>query len=76
MALDPAGLKAKMKLSIYNGLKKGYASTTGKGKDYLPVSDAQWMLLAEAISDIAMDIVTEIKTNAQVVHPLGPGKVL
>lgn len=66
MPMQPAALKAKMKATIYNGLKAQFSSAAGKGKEYMPISDAQWEKLAEAISGIALDIVMEITTNAQV----------
>ena len=76
MAMNPAALKAKMKETIHLGLKASFGSAAGKGQDYTPIADAQWEAMAEAISGIALDIVTEIVTNAQVLpgipHPLGP----
>lgn len=66
MAMNPAALKAKMKLTIYNGLKAQFGAAVGQGANYTPVADAQWMAMAESISGIAADIVLEIQTNAQV----------
>ena len=66
MAMDPAGLKSKLKERIYNGLKKEFSAAASTGQDYTAIADAQWMKMAEAISGIAADIVTEITTNAQV----------
>lgn len=66
MAMQPAALKAKMKMTIYNGLKAQFGSAAGTGQQYTPIADAQWEKLAEAISGIAADIVLEIITNAQV----------
>jgi len=66
MAMNPTALKSKIKMTIYNGLKAGFASAAGQGTNYTPVADAQWMVMAEAISGIAIDIVTEITTNASV----------
>lgn len=66
MAMQPAALKAKMKDTIHAGLKAQFGSDAGKGQDYSPIADAQWEKMAEAISGIALDIVMEIVSNAQV----------
>lgn len=66
MPMDPAGLKSKMKETIYNGFKAQFGASAGEGTNYTPVADAQWQKMAEAISGIAADIVMEIVTNAQV----------
>lgn len=66
MAMQPAALKAKMKMTIYNGLKAQFSSATGKGQAYTPIADENWEKLAEAISGIALDIVMEILMNAEV----------
>lgn len=66
MPMDPAGLKAKMKDRIYNGLKAQFSSAAGQGSNYTSVADSQWEKMAEAISGIAADIVMEITSNAQV----------
>lgn len=66
MAMDPAGLKSKMKERIYNGLKAQFGSVAGQGQGYSSVADEQWTKMAEAISGIAADIIMEIQQNAQV----------
>ena len=66
MPMQPSALKAKMKETIYNGLKSQFGSDAGKADGYDPVADANWNKMAEAISAIAADIITEITTNAQV----------
>jgi hypothetical protein len=66
MPMQPDALKAKMKETIYNGLKKEFAASSAMGESYTPVSDAQWMKMATAISGIAADIIMEITTNAMV----------
>ncbi len=66
MPMQPAALKSKMKETIYNGLKAQFSSSAGQGQAYSPIADEHWMKMAEAISGIAMDIVTEIVQNAQV----------
>jgi hypothetical protein len=66
MAMNPTALKAAIKTKVYNGLVAGYGAAVAQGTNYTPVADAQWMILAEAISGIAFDIVTEITTNATV----------
>ena len=57
--MSASALKAKMKTTIMNGLKAQFGGE---------IADAtkQWESIAEAISGIAADIVTEITTNAQV----------
>ena len=86
--MNAAALKAKMKLTIYNGLKAGFSSAAAQGTNYTPVADAQWMIMAEAISGIALDIVLEITTKATVLPGIptagspvaqvtvAPGKIL
>lgn len=64
--MNPAALKAKMKETIYNGLKAQFSSEASQGQAYNPIADAQWQKMAESISGIAMDIVAEITQNAQV----------
>jgi hypothetical protein len=87
MALNPAALKAAMKQSVYNGLKSNFSAAAAKGQGYPAISDAQWMMIADAVSDIAKDIVMEITTNATVLPGIptaggpsnqvtvGPGKI-
>lgn len=74
MAMSPSGLKAKLKARIHDGLKAQFGGDAAKGKGYLPIADAQWEKMAEAISGIAADIVTEITANAEVVPgiPVSP----
>lgn len=64
--MDPAALKAKMKETIYNGLKAQFGSSASGGEAYSPIADAQWQKMAESISGIAADIVMEITSNAMV----------
>lgn len=66
MAMDPAGLKSKLKERIYNGLKAQFSSSASQGQGYTPIADEHWQKMAEAISGIAADIVLEIQTNAMV----------
>ena len=66
MPMQPAALKSKMQLTIYNGLKAEFSSSAGEGAGYLPIADEQWMKMAKAISGIALDIILEITTNAKV----------
>lgn len=61
MPLQAAEMKAKFESRIHDGLKRVFSSDTDSQ------ADAQWAKIADAISDIAMDIVTEITTNATVV---------
>lgn len=67
MALDGAAIKAKFRNTIHNGLRRVMSEAIGKGVDYPPVADPFWDKLADAISDIAMDLVDEIHSNAEVV---------
>ena len=64
--MNSANLKAKLKERIYNGLKEQFSSAAAEGQGYTPIADAQWQKVAEAISGIAVDIITEITTNASV----------
>lgn len=66
MPMNPSALKNKMKSTIYNGLKSQFGNSAGKGENYSSVADEQWRKMAEAISDIALDIIMEIVQNAQV----------
>lgn len=66
MPMQPAALKSKMKETIYNGLKKQFNSDVAKGINYPPEAEAMWQKLAEAISDVAADIIMEIQQNAEV----------
>lgn len=82
--MKPLELKAKMSASIYNGLKRNFSAAAGQASGYPAISEAQWLMLADAISDVALDIVLEIVTNAEVTAgiptPIGgptiaPGKI-
>lgn len=61
MPLVGPEMKAKFQERIYAGLERVFAS------DKDSQVNAQWMKMADAISDIALDLVTEIQTNATVV---------
>lgn len=92
MALSGSALKAKMRATIKAGLEREFGSEIQKGKDYSPIAQAQWEKMASAIADIAVDIVTAITTQAEVVPGIpvatvggpsnqagattGPGKIL
>lgn len=67
MALVAPSIKAKFKDTIYSGLKREFSAAIARGENYPPIADEFWLKLANAISDIAMDIVDEIHSNAQVV---------
>jgi hypothetical protein len=60
MPLVAAEMKAKFRKRIKDGLKRVYSPNPAPGVD------ANWDKMADAISDIAMDIVTELTTNASV----------
>lgn len=85
MPMDPSGLKSKIKARVHDGLKAQFGSAVGLGASYPPIADVYWEKLAEAISGIAADIVTEITTNAEVKEGIptkeggptvAPGKIL
>ncbi len=60
-------MKAEMKQRIYNGLKREFTASVSRGKGYPPIADGFWLKIADAISDIAMDIVNDIHNDAIVV---------
>lgn len=66
MPLIANTMKAEFQARILNGLKRVYSSDVAKGKGYTPEAIAEWTKLADAISDIATDIVKELTTNAEV----------
>lgn len=66
MPLQGPHIKAKFAATIHAGLKREFGASAAKGEGYPPVADEFWLHLANAISDIAMDIVDEIHSNAQV----------
>ena len=59
-------IKAKFESRIYAGLQRVFGSEAAQGKDYSPEAQKQWKMMADAISDIAVDLVNEIQTNATV----------
>ena len=65
MPLVSASMKAKFKKRIEAGLAKNFPEVAATG-EYGGVSKEMWSKIADAISDIAMDIVDEIQTNAEV----------
>lgn len=67
MPLVGPAIKSKFQTTIHNGLKREFSAAAAKGQNYPPIADEFWTKLANAISDIAMDIVEEIQSNAQVV---------
>jgi hypothetical protein len=67
MPLVATEIKQKFQDRIHQGLKRAFNSDASKGQSYDPVADANWAKMADAISDIAMDLVTELTTNAMVV---------
>jgi hypothetical protein len=67
MPLVGPEMKARFQSRIYAGLQRVYTQYVNHGNNYLPIADHMWELLADAISDIAIDIVNEIHENAEVV---------
>jgi len=86
MPLVGSALKAKMSERIFQGLKREFADVSATA-GYSPVAEEHWKKLADAISDAALDIVTDIQTNAIVMpgiplvagafggSTIGPGKI-
>lgn len=66
MPLQGSAIKARFMSTIHAGLKREFSKETSQGQGYDPVADEMWKKLADAISDIAVDLVAEIQTNAQV----------
>jgi hypothetical protein len=66
MALSGSVMKSAFQSTIYAGLKRVFASEVAQASDYTSVAEAQWEKLADALSDIAVDIVTQIQTDAEV----------
>jgi len=65
MALNGKALKSKMSERIFQGMKRVYTEVNST-QGYSPVVEAQWKKMADAISDIALDIVSDIQANAEV----------
>ena len=90
--LESSVMKALMQARIHAGLKRVYIQYVDQGTNYPPIADEMWELLADAISDIAIDIVNQIQTEAEVVpgiavtvtgnattqsgQPTAPGKII
>jgi hypothetical protein len=66
MPLIAPAIKSKFKQRIYDGFKKNFGGAASKGEGYSSTADEFWMKIADAISDIAIDMVEEITTNAMV----------
>lgn len=60
-------IKAKYKQRIYDGLKREFGNIKAI-PGYGDIADQYWLKLADAISDIAIDLVNEIHSNAEVVE--------
>lgn len=65
MSLVGPAMKAKFKKTIEAGLAKNFPDVSGTA-EYGGVSKEMWTKIADAISDIALDIVEEITTKAEV----------
>ncbi len=66
MALNSNEMKSRFEATIYAGLVRVFSSDVAQGQGYPPIAEQAWHQLADALSDIAMDIVNEIQENAQV----------
>lgn len=60
-------MKSKFQDRIHTGLTRVFGSDAAAGTGYPGIADPFWAKLADAISDIAMDVVNEIQQNAEVV---------
>lgn len=67
MPLVAPEMKARFQSRIHAGLARVFSPDVAQGKGYPPIADPFWAKLADAISDIAMDVVDEIHQNADVV---------
>lgn len=59
-------LKTKMQATIFAALQKEFQSDIAKGGQYAADATAMHKKMAAAISEIALDIVDEITSNAMV----------
>ncbi len=82
MPLEASSMKAKFKDRIFQSLKREFQSEISKGTGFQPEAEKMLLKIASAVSDIAMDIVQELQTNAQVapgqavVTSMGPGSTV
>jgi hypothetical protein len=67
MALVGSEMKSKFQSRIHSGLARVFGSDVAAGQGYPGIADPFWAKMADAISDIAMDVVNEIQQNAEVV---------
>ena len=67
MALQANEMKARFQSRIEAGLSRVFSEEVSHGRGYPPIAEDQWKRIADAISDIAVDIVNEIQQNAEVV---------
>ena len=83
MALSSSKLKREMQQRIANGLARVFSSAVAQASGYPPIAASAWNELADAISDIAIDIVNDIQNDAEVLPGIstptgptnGPGKI-
>jgi hypothetical protein len=66
MPLNPTAMKAAFQATIQAGLQRVFEAEVSQATGYAPISQEHWAKIADAVSDIAMDIVTQITTNAEV----------
>lgn len=66
MPLQGPEMKQKFQTRIHSGLARVFGSDAAAGAGYPAIADPFWTKLADAISDIAMDVVNEIQQNAEV----------
>ena len=66
MALSSSSMRSLFYNRIYNNLRDKFGPAVQVSAGYPPIADEYWQKLASCIADIAIDLVSEIKTNAQV----------
>ena len=83
MALDAEKLKGELKERIHAALIREFPEVTAV-PGYAGESDKYWVKLAAAISDVAIDIVNDIQSDAEVMPgiatsdmavTIAPGKI-
>ena len=65
MPMSSSALRELFVQRIFNGLKREFGDVSGVS-GYQPVTDEYWMKLSKAIADIAIDAVSHIQGNADV----------
>lgn len=69
--LDKDKLKSDIKKRVYNSMKKAMQPSVSAGKGYEETANSFMMKIADAMSDMAMDIVDAITKDAEVQPGIG-----